>query len=187
MTKYILHGGAWQKEAGYKDFFLEMVKGLASPINVLCVYFAREKKEWSSCLAEDKAKFTLAAPSKKLNVLMADTSPTIFTQQIKKADIIYLRGGDSHILQKYLEKINNIENLWRDKVVGGSSAGALVLSKYYFENDDNTFNKGLGILPVKIICHYTKDMEDKLKKLRESGEKSKIYAIPEEKFIVIKR
>lgn len=187
MTKYILHGGATgNKTDDNKNFFFKATDGLSDPVNVLCIYYAKEEKEkWADLFVEDKINFSSASPQKVLNFVMADDKTSAFTEQLKSADVIYLRGGNTHVLQDYLEKVDDLENLWRDKVVAGSSAGALVLSKYYYENDDDTFNKGLGILPIKTFCHYTEEKSDKLEKLKKYGEELKIYAISEGKFFII--
>lgn len=190
MTKYILHGGGVSnKTEDNQKFFFEVTKGLSGPVNILCVYYAKEEKEeWPELLVEDKINFSSAAPQKNLNFMMASDEASAFIEQIKAADIIYLRGGNSHVLQSYLEKVEELESLWHGKVIAGSSAGGLVLSKYYYENDDNTFNKGLGILPIKAFCHYTEKKSEKLKQLKEFGENIEtIYAIPEEKFFIIER
>jgi peptidase E len=186
MTKYILHGGAWQSTADYKKFFSEMIKDLPSQANILCVYFAREKFMWDENFEEDKIKFLSVSRQKNFNFEMAVDKVNVFLEQIKTSDLIYIRGGDTHILQKFLEKIDHLEVFWQGKTVAGSSAGALVLSKYYYENDDDTFNKGLGILPIKVFCHYTKEKSDKLEELKKIREDVKqIYAISEEEFFII--
>lgn len=188
MTKYILHGGAWQPTADYKKFFSEMISGLSEGANILCVYFAREKDMWNENFAEDKMKFSSVSQQKVFNYVMANDKTSAFIEQVKQADLIYIRGGDTHVLQEYLEKISSLESLLYDKVVAGSSAGALVLSKYYYENDDDTYNQGLGILTIKTFCHYTEENSDKLTKLKEFGENVEaVYAIPEEKFFIIER
>jgi peptidase E len=188
MTKYILHGGAWQPTVDYKKFFSEIISDLSEGANILCVYFAKEKDMWNENFAEDKMKFSSVSQQKVFKFEMANDKTSAFIEQIKRADLIYIRGGDTHVLQKYLEKIDDLKNLLKDKVVAGSSAGALVLSEYYYENDDNTFNKGLGVLPIKTFCHYTEENSDKLDQLKKFGKNiEQIYTIPEEKFFIIKQ
>ncbi len=193
MTKYILHGGATSRESeDNRNFFLEMIKGLSGTVNILCVYYARKDKDkWAFDLENDKQKFSKVVTDQTLNFEIADEDTNIFIEQIKKADVIYMRGGEStHLLQEYLEKVDNLENLWKGKVVAGSSAGAIVLAKYYYENghEERPYNKGLGILPIKAFSHYTDGESDKLEKLKEFGENIEtIYKIPEEKFFVIEQ
>lgn len=191
MTKYILHGGCvGRKTDNNKKFFSEIVKNLPNPIQILCVYFSKkDKSKWPELLENDKENFYSISTQKTLIFEMADENTDVFIEQIKKTDVIYIRGWDStHILQKYLEKIESLDNLWNGKVIAGSSAGATVLSEYYYENDDEEkpYNKGLWILPIKIFCHYTEEQNNKLEKLEKYGKNIKdIYAIKEEEYIVI--
>lgn len=55
-----------------------------------------------------------------------------FVEQIKQADVIYLKGGNTNWLHDRLAEIPDLINLLSGKIVAGSSAGALVLSKYYY-------------------------------------------------------
>jgi len=193
MTKYILHAGnTGRKTDDNKNFFYEITRGLSDPVKVLCVYYAKEdKSKWQELFENDQENFSSASPQKVLIFEMANDKTIAFVEQIKSADVIYMRGGNStHILQEYLEKVDDLEKLWSGKVVAGSSAGAIVLSEYYYENDDEVrpYNKGLGILPIKTFCHYTEEQSDKLTKLKEYGENMEtIYTIPEEKFFIIER
>ena len=42
----------------------------------------------------------------------------------------------------------------RGKVMAGSSAGAYLFSKYYHSGSEDKIFEGLGILPIRITCHY---------------------------------
>jgi peptidase E len=193
MTKYILHGGnTGRKTDDNKKFFHEITNDLLDPVRILCVYYAKEdKSKWPELFVNDQENFSSASPEKSLIFDMANDKTIIFIEQLKKADVIYMRGGNStRILQEYLEKVPNLKNLWKGKVIAGSSAGAIVLSEYYYENGDEArpYNKGLGILTIKSFCHYTEDQSDKLMKLKEYGENvENVYTIPDEKFIIIER
>ena len=189
MTKYILHGGAAGRQSpDNKKFFLEIVNGLSDKVSLLCVLFAREKDNWDKSFEEVKTYFSSASQQKVFSFVLANDKTSALVEQIKQADVIYLRGGNTHWLQEHLAKIPDLINLLNGKVVAGSSAGALVLSEYYYENDDDTYNKGLGILPIKTFCHYAEEKSDKLKKLKEFGENIEtIYTIPEEKFFIIEQ
>lgn len=168
-----------------------MTNGLPEPVNVLCVYFAREKSLWPELFVEDKINFSSTAPDKILNFVMAEDATDILVEQIKKADVIYLRGGETSMLQATLGKVKNLRELWQGKVVAGSSAGAYVLSAHYYSSrQGNQIVRGFGLLPIKILCHYAEtdpDRVGRLKLLKEYGEELKIYAIPEEKFFVIEQ
>jgi len=188
MTKYILHGGASKRETeDNKKFFREIADSLPNSAEVLVVCYMMVGKDWPEVLKADKRKFSSAAPDKKLNLVLADTHPDVFRGQLKSADAVYLHGGNTHILKEYPDKIPNLENLWQGKIIAGTSAGALVLTKYWYENDDDTYNQGLGILPFKLFCHYSEEKADKLKKLKAFGDNSEVRIIPEEEFFVFKQ
>ena len=185
MTKYILHGGAAKRKTkANQEFFFEITKDLSDPVNVLIICYAMERKVWEEVLEKEKETFSNASPEKVLNWVLASEETDILIEQINKADAIYMHGGNTHILKEYLAKVPDLENLWKDKVVAGSSAGALVLSKYFYENDDNTYSEGLGILDLKTFCHYTAEKSDKLEKLKRFGDDVEVRSIAEEKFFI---
>lgn len=185
MTKYILHGGVTSRDTDdNRKFFLEIVKNLKSPINILCVYFAREKKEWKELFKQDKLNFLRASQKKRFKFVLANDDLKNFTKQIKNSDVVHLRGGKTELLLKKLSKIDNLILLFENKVISGSSAGAYVLSKYYI-NSGGEIKNGLGILPIKVISHYTKEKYDLFQRLKNYKENLKIYKISEEKFVVI--
>jgi hypothetical protein len=188
MTKYILHGGATSnKTIDNKKFFFEITNGLPDKVNVLCAYFSRPRKEWPKLFKQDKLNFSSASPQKAFNFMLADDKIYALIEQIKKADAIYFRGGNTELLKETLGKIKNLKELWNGKVIAGSSAGAYVLSKYYYSESKDIYGKGLGILPIKAFCHYTEEKSDKLKTFRERGENLQVYTIPEEKFYIIEQ
>lgn len=187
MTKYILHGGATSKESeDNKRFFSEMLNGLPDNATILCVYFARGKNLWPELFEQDKISFSSVLPHRVFNFVLADEKTDIFIDQLKSAGLIYLRGGNTDKLKDLLSRVYNLPELFKDKIVSGSSAGAYVLSTYY-ANSKNDVEKGLGILPIKTFCHYTEEKSDTLKFLKEYAEDLEVYSIPEEKFSIIKK
>ncbi|MCK5641891.1 MAG: Type 1 glutamine amidotransferase-like domain-containing protein [Gammaproteobacteria bacterium] len=187
MTKYILHGGAAKRVTDdNKKFFREITSSLSDSVIILIVCYAMKEDVWDEVLEADKKTFSAFSRNKNLKLVLADKQASVFLRQIKSADAIYIHVGNTHILKKYFDKVPNLENTWKDKIVAGTSAGALVLGKYFYENDDDTYNEGLGILPFKIICHYD-EKSDKLKKLKRFRDNIEIRAIAEEKFITIEQ
>ncbi|MCB9802941.1 Type 1 glutamine amidotransferase-like domain-containing protein [Candidatus Nomurabacteria bacterium] len=186
MTKYILHGGATSKDSpDNKKFFNEAMSSLPDQAVILFVYFAREKELWPKMLEQDKLHFSPTDKQKVFNFTIADDKISNLIEQIKKADLIYLRGGQTDRLKDTLSKVKNLGGLLKDKVVVGSSAGAYVLSRYYYTNSKDIILNGLDILPIKTFCHYSEEKADKLDKLKQYEENLKVYAIPEEKFFII--
>lgn len=189
MTKYILHGGRSSVPSpNNQEFFDEICKDLPKKITVLSVLFARSKTVWEEKFEEDKRNFTGTQPKKTFTFILASEDLTTFIDQIKQADVINLKGGITSQLQTQLAQIPNLEALFSGKVIVGSSAGALVLSKYYYENDKDKFSQGLGILPIKTFCHYTEEKSGKLTQLISFVEPlESVYAIPEGEFVVIEQ
>lgn len=191
MTKYILHGGeTGRKSDDNKKFFAEITRHLSDSDKILCVNFARPKDDWEELFEADQVSFAGKNGEKSQSLVLASDKTSAFVEQLKKAKAIYLRGGNTHILKEYLDKVDDLESLFEDKIVAGSSAGALVLSRYFYENDDedNPFNEGLGILPFKTFCHYSDEKSDKLEELKKYGEDTEsVLTIKEEKFFIIEK
>ncbi len=187
MTKYILHGGKTSKKSRNNErFFAEILKNLSGPVNLLIVYFASSKPQWADKFRQDKNNFYSNNPSKKINFVMASKNIITLVNQIKKADVIYIRGGRQIEEPKLIfSKIQNLEELFSGKVIAGSSAGAYFLSAYSIDSLGN-LRKGLGILPIKVLGHYNQDRKHELKKLKNYMDKSlKTFPLKEGEFIVI--
>lgn len=188
MTKYILHGGgAGKKTENNKKFFVEIANSLPPVANILLSCHAKTRDRWGESLDAMNEMFLSIAPEKKFNIELASEDAGFFVEQLKKADALYMAGGNTHFLWDFFSRISDIESLFANKTIIGSSAGALILSKYFYENDDDSFGKGLGILPFKVFCHYSADQLGKMKHLQEFEEEIEIKAIPEEQFIVFEK
>jgi peptidase E len=158
MTKYILHGGYTKLENdSNRAFFREIVKDLLDTATILLVYFAREDVEIPKLFERDKKSF-LGTGKKDLNFLVASSED--FIQQIQNADAVYLSGGETEKLLNTLKQFPAFAKAVTGKVVAGSSAGAYALARYYYSNSRNTVSEGLGILPVKVVCHFKSKIHD---------------------------
>lgn len=155
-TKFILVGGYPHKaQDGGKAFAEELVKGCAEPVKFLDCLFARPRETWEKGHAQDKELFGNNLPSKKLDMIPAD--PAKFIEQLRWADVIYIRGGSNDALREALNKQQGWVEALEGKTLAGSSAGANMLSKYYWSPDSLKCGDGLGVLPVKVIVHYGSD------------------------------
>lgn len=179
MTKYILHGGQTKIDCeSNTQFFREFLNLQKNEITILLCYFARAGEEWTKLEEQDKEKISdinchscagrnlekgIGFPGhsdacprmtlkKKITFILA--SKDKFLNQLVKSDVLYLRGGDGHIIRDVLSKYDDLGSLFQNKIMAGSSAGANVLAKYYYDQDTGRIEEGLGILPVKTICHY---------------------------------
>jgi len=153
MTKYILHGGVVRfQTASNKQYYQEMAKGFDQP-SVLLVYFAREAGEWAELIERDKANFSWANPDRKFNFTVAQEAD--FVRQAKNCDVVCIAGGKTRKLLDALEIHRPcLEELFEGKTVAGSSAGAHVISEWFYGHSDKEVSRGFGLLPVTVFTHY---------------------------------
>jgi len=178
MTKYILHGGATSAlDVENKIFFNAIAKDFKSDSTILLIYFSRKKEDYEQSFEQDKMMFLDNSDNKKVNFIVA--SEENFIEELKKADAVYMRGGDTLQLLNTLKKYTEFTDLIQTKkVVAGSSAGAYVLVKFFFSNSKNDIYEGLGILPIKMICHYKEEKHKNIvEKLEETGEDLEIVKL----------
>ncbi|MEI6499173.1 MAG: NUDIX domain-containing protein [bacterium] len=151
MIKFILHGGKSRIDCENNRLFYQAMFDFDSDeINLLVVSFA--KPEGQRDFTEELNKIIKLNPNKKINFEQA--TEIEFIEQIKKADSIYLRGGDTDSLKQVLSQFSNFKYLLDGKIIAGSSAGFIALSKYYYDQDYDAIIDGLNILPIKTISHF---------------------------------
>lgn len=152
-TKFILHGGMTSQDNPHNDaFFTEFSKDLKDGDTVLYIPFAREaEEEQEEVFARDKHAI-LAHTDKQLQVLKANLEQ--FKDQLQEADAIFVTGGVTKVLKERLLTCPEFEELIKDKVYAGSSAGANVVAKFHTSGFAEGVQEGLGILPIGIIAHF---------------------------------
>lgn len=156
MTKFILVGGYPHKATdGGKAFCEELVKDAPESVKFLDCLFARPEETWEKGHAQDKELFGSNLPEKQLDMVPADSAK--FIEQLKWADVVYIRGGSNDALRAALEAQPGWIEALEGKTLAGSSAGANMLSKYFWSPDSLHCHDGLGVLPVKVIVHYGSD------------------------------
>ena len=152
-TKFILHGGYTSEENDLNQgYFAEMVKGVSDGGKILLVYFASKDEGVEEKYQKDSARLLSFAKDRTIHPVRATDKN--FIEEVKSSDVIYLRGGDTQKLKTTLDKYPNFTEVIKGKVISGSSAGAYVLSKYYFTNSLNKVMEGYGCVPAKVVCHY---------------------------------
>ncbi len=193
MTKYILIGGFASKAAdGGKAVCEEMVKGFVEPVKMLICLFARPEAGWASKFEEDKVFIAGHLPGKQLDMRIAMVAN--FTEQVKWADVIYLRGGDTPMLVEELRKDPTWMQNLAGKTVVGTSAGACAIGEYDYDIDHFKLSDNLGLLPIKVLPHYRSDygaphinwdrIEQELQAYKEPLE---FVALPEGEYRVFER
>ena len=152
-TKFILVGG-YPKSApdGGKSFCEEVIRNFKTPVKILECLFARPEENWNKAFNEDKNFFSKNLPKIKLDFKLADKEN--FLDQVNWADAVYIRGGDSERLLANILSKKGFKNGIRNKTIAGSSAGADALVKYFYNLDSLKIEKGLGLLPIRLIVHF---------------------------------
>ena len=191
MTKYILVGGYPRKaKDGGKSLAEEMIKGFNEPIKFLICYFARPRLYWAAMMIEDRLFFGNHLKGKKIEFQIAKLEK--FTDQIKSANIIYIRGGRTDKLIKLLNQCKGWKNELDGKTLVGSSAGAISMATYSYNLDRLELENGLGLLPIKVLVHYLSnynapniDWTKAEKELAEYKENLEMLKLPEGVFKVM--
>ena len=194
MTKYILNSSGVRNSADKgRKFFEEVFKGLEKNPRLLICNFAQPREDWEVRYADFVQYF---------EDLFGDVAPVLtlafpenFEDQIKECDVIYMHGGDDHLVQYWLKKFD-FPKIWEGKVVVTNSASSNALAQSFWTCDWRKCMDGLGILPIKFIPHYNStygatdprgpiDWESAKKELENFGDKSlPIYALKEGEFTV---
>lgn len=138
---------------GGQAFCSTVIKGLPEPIKILECFFGLSENTWNTALTKDRELFSRNLPKQFIEFSVA--LPNTFVEQIKCADVVYLRGGDTAKLFDCLKVIEGWQEALKDKIIVGSSAGAYVLSEFYVHKADlPELRKGVALAPVKIVSHY---------------------------------
>ena len=82
-------------------------------------------------------------------------------------------------LTKEMKKVANLKQLFKDKIIAGSSAGVYTLSKYYYSNDLKKIFQGLGVLNIKVYCHIKKTDSRIVNVLNKHKEELPLVLLPD--------
>lgn len=161
-TKFILHGGfnPGQTEEDNSKFYDEILKDAPEGAKILLVCFAKDTERVAIATTKVMAELNKNKWQKEITFEVA--SEESFVEQVKFADVIYLHGGRTLKLLSILKRFPNLKELFSGKIVAGESAGANVLGKFCYSPSANEIINGLGILPIKIIPHYSEEYRGKL-------------------------
>jgi len=169
MTKYVLHGGFDKNKEYIKDeFFKEALKDTPENVKILLVFYAEFEEYLELRIKQCKEQFDKNKGSKNLGFRMA--SEENFLEDCAWADVIFLSGGRTVKIIHKLKQFQNLEKVFEGKIIAGDSAGANVLVKLFYSRKSKEISEGLGILPLKIIVHYTEDMGNPLAEIEPNLE-----------------
>ncbi|MBI4158496.1 MAG: Type 1 glutamine amidotransferase-like domain-containing protein [Candidatus Yanofskybacteria bacterium] len=180
-TKFILHGGfkPGQTEEDNSKFYSEILKDAPEGAKILLVCFAKDTERVAIATTKVMAEFNKNKWQKEITFEIANEES--FVKQIKWADIVYLHGGRTLKLLDTLKRFPNLKELFNGKVVVGESAGANILGKFCYSPSADEVIECLGILPIKIIPHYSEEYGSKLDGV---GQELETLLLPEYQFKV---
>jgi peptidase E len=184
MTKFILQGGGRISKVKLQKILAEIRQEITDRrVKILIIPFARKRSEWKKVYLKYCKRYSKLFIGNE--VILASPETTLLRSQINSSDIIFVCGGNELLLKRYLKSIK--PKLFNNKVIVGVSAGANVFSSYYYSNDRNRIEKGLGILPIKTMCHYNLSKKEKFKKLISHKNKLRniSLAIKEKDYIIL--
>ncbi|MDD5721534.1 MAG: Type 1 glutamine amidotransferase-like domain-containing protein [Candidatus Pacebacteria bacterium] len=194
MTKYILNSGGSKNYPDLaKKFFAEIVKNLGNNPRLLMCFFAQPREDWEIKFSEFKEKCKMFP--EEATPIFELAFPENFEEQIKNSAVVYIHGGDDHLLQYWLRQFD-IPKIWEGKVIATSSAGSDAISKYFWTCDWRRCMDGLSILPIKFLPHYKSsygsddprgpiDWDKALEELKNYKENLPIHALKEGEYVVI--
>ncbi len=190
MTTYILHGGKTSKANSQNEKFFGKFTELVDKkeITILLCYFARAKEKWEALIERDTNSIKNNT-IKKVDILIAENPDDLF-HKIDKADVLYVAGGEAELIEPFYKDLIGLEKKLKDKVCAGSSMGAFFISEQYVlsldSQDTNTVRKGLGLLPIQLLCHWDIETEKERKLgLLTSNSNLPVLVLNEFEFVVI--
>lgn len=196
MTKYVLNsGGIPNNIEGGRRFFAEAVKDLGNNPKVLLCLFAYPRAAWEKKFEEVKQK---SLYPESVDVFLELAFPDKFEDQIKESDLIYIYGGDDHLLKFWFSRFD-ISKIFEGKVVATNSSSSQMLAKHFWTCDWRQCFDGSGILPIKFISHYKSsygsddprgpiDWDKAYEELKNYGDPAlPIYALEEGDFVVFEQ
>lgn len=194
MTKYILHGGMLRPQTDQnRKYYHEIVKDIDAP-KILLIYFPREEDMYEDLLNRDKQNFALSNPGKTFEYEIATIEN--LSEQIANCDVVFITGGETNKLLERIKQSNvDLKEATRGKVVAGSSAGAYLMSEWYYTNGGKEIRQGLGLVNVAAWAHYRADRgseywlsEEQIqgieKELQEKIGDGEVVKLPEQEFVV---
>lgn len=119
---------------------------------ILGVYFASRDEAVAEKFTEDSERMRAYTGSKNIHIELATKEN--FAEQVQKADVVYIRGGDTQKLHQTLLQYPDLQKMFAGKTISASSAGAYVVSRFYFSNSRNDVFEGLGFVPARFVGHF---------------------------------
>ncbi|EDK72303.1 hypothetical protein TM7_0573 [candidate division TM7 genomosp. GTL1] len=193
-TVYILAGGNDRKSEDYGYRLSEEIAKHSTNPKILSCFFSAPPKEWQQKARDWKGWFSDHF-TQPFTYDYAKNYET-FLEQIDTANVVYFHGGDTRLLFEHLSETQVLKEHFRNKIIIGSSAGANMLSTYYWSSTRGDCNEGRAVLDINVMVHYRASDASGYKRTsedwkREEAEFQKclgdrtITPLPEGQFVVI--
>jgi len=175
MTVYLLHGGKTSiNDPNNNRFFGEFTNLVDKPrVKILLCYWARTKDQWKTKSEQDISR--IKKKTNKKVIFHIVENPQDLQKNLPDYDVFYVAGGEAYLLEPSYKKLGFLKNKLKNKVYAGSSMGAFLASDSYVlsldDQDTNTVHKGLGLLPISVLCHWNIETKknQKLKLLQQNN------------------
>ncbi len=158
MKRLVLMGGRpWLSGDRGKVFTDRLFRYSPNELKLAFCIFAQPEIEWAETEKWNKSMFDSFKGQK--SIIYKTMTERNFTDVSKWADIIYIPGGDPYKLKNEILAVGDTEELWDDKIIAGSSAGAdLFCAKFVYLQDKN-FGAGLAWINATCIPHWRGDFK----------------------------
>lgn len=184
-TIFVFHGGGLKKELGLKRNVYKTLSDLYPKSgNVTMVYHAIYEDKWSELFEKDIKEFSLNGMEVN-RFILGSKDINELKVQIQNSVGLFIRGGyEPNLLSLFTELLKE-ENILKEKIIFGSSAGCNIFSKYIYSNDLNSIYEGLGVINYKSICHFIPVKADRVAELTNHGESLPILLLPENTYTIL--
>ncbi len=152
--------------------------------------FCTPEGHWEESYATDQSSFSAQAIElgKDVDTVLAAYDIGELLEEIQKADVIFINGGFKGHLRETLLSIGveQLRKMFTGKTIVGISAGANMLTKYYYSMASGGIREGINFLPIKLLTHSNgPDSEEHKKLLQNYKEKLPVISIAEEEYITV--
>lgn len=150
-TTFILAGGNDRKSPDYGHRLSEEIAKHVTNPKILSCFYSWPEETWEQKAEDWKGWFS----NNFTQPFTYDyTRASSLLEQMDAADVIYFHGGDTNLLFEHLPPAEELKKHFQGKITVGSSAGANMLSTYFWSSKRAVFGEGLGILDINVMVHY---------------------------------
>ena len=155
MTTYILFGGndsdkTDAQNKNLRDAVLARLNG--EKPRVASVMFASLREDWEWKFRDRRTPIFERLFDGNYEARLV--YPNNFREDCAWANVIYLHGGDTTLLAYYLDQFDDLREIFANKIVVGSSAGAEYPAEICWEGDWREVRHYRGLLKIGVIPHF---------------------------------